>query len=140
LFLKKNDATQNHIIKSMKNKKHTVVVLGASSNPDRYSNKAIKMLIAYGHDVIPIHPALKEIEGLPVVPSLAAVDTKVDTLTIYVGPQKSKTLINEIISLSPGRVILNPGTESFELEHGLSQNKIPFIKGCTLVMLQTEQF
>lgn len=124
----------------MKNKRHTIVVLGSSPNPDRYSNKAIKMLIAYGHDVIPVHPTLKEIEGLPVISSLSDVRKKVDTLTIYIGPQKSKTLIDDIISLNPGRVILNPGTESFELEDSLSQNKVPFIKGCTLVMLRTEQF
>jgi predicted CoA-binding protein len=124
----------------MKNKKQTVVVLGASPNPDRYSNKAVKMLITFGYDVIPIHPKLKEIEGLPVVSMLSNVKKKVDTLTVYVGPQKSKTLIDSIISLNPGRVILNPGTESLELENSLFQNNIPFIKGCTLVMLRTKQF
>ena len=34
-----------------------VAVLGASANPDRYSNKAIKMLVAAGHCVLPINTA-----------------------------------------------------------------------------------
>jgi len=51
-----------------------------------------------------------------------------------------KPLIPEIVALSPKRVILNPGTESPELMKALTDASIPFIEGCTLVMLATGQF
>ena len=48
----------------MAGKKERVVVLGASANPERYSNKAVKLLLKHGHDVVPVNPGQKEIEGL----------------------------------------------------------------------------
>jgi hypothetical protein len=118
----------------------TVVVLGASDKSDRYSNKAIKMLMEYGHRVIPIHPRLDEIESLEVKPDLKAVDTPVDTLTMYVGPKRSLAMIDDILALKPKRVILNPGTESSELEKALDKAHIPYLEACTLVMLRTGQY
>ena len=121
-------------------KKETVAVLGASPKPDRYSNKAVKLLIEKGHNVIPIHPIIKEIEGLNTIPNLKSVDTKVDTITMYMNPKISIQLINDIIDVNPGRVIFNPGTESEEIEKILHTHNISFEKACTLVLLRTNQF
>jgi predicted CoA-binding protein len=120
--------------------KKTVVVLGASDKAQRFSNKAIKKLNYYGHKVIPIHPRLKEIEGLAVAHDLMSVSEDVDTLTLYVGPQRSKDLIEQIIALRPKRLIFNPGTESAELERQLAKHNIVFLKACTLIMLDAGEF
>jgi len=124
----------------MNEKNKTVVVLGASQKRERYSNKAIRLLKDHGYRVIPIHPIQNEIEGLDVIHDLGLIDEHVDTLTIYVGHERIHPMISQIIQIKPGRVILNPGTESPELEEVFNQHEIPFVKGCTLVMLQTDQF
>ena len=118
----------------------TVAVLGASHKPERYSNQAVRLLIEKGHSVIPVHPVREMIEELPVVHQLEDIGTRVDTLTVYVGPERSSTMLNSIIALNPGRVILNPGTENPELESKLDESNIPYLKACTLVMLHTDQF
>ena len=118
----------------------TVAVLGASNNPDRYSNIAVRRLRDAGHRVIPVNPALAEIEGLPVAKSLGELKDPVDTLTLYVGPQRSTPMIADILRLAPKRVIFNPGTESEALAAALDQANIPHVNACTLVMLQTGQF
>lgn len=118
----------------------TVAVLGASANPDRYSNMAVRRLREAGHQVIPVNPALETIEGIPVAKSLADIAEPVDTLTLYVGPQRIAPLAKEILRLAPKRVIFNPGTESTDLAAALDQANIPHLKDCTLVMLQTGQF
>ena len=119
---------------------HRVVVLGASPKPSRYANQAIRDLKERGYQVIPIHPKIAEIEDLPVVHNLRAVSGTVHTLTLYVGPERSRGMIDDIIHLNPRRVILNPGTESPDLEQRLHQRHIPLVHGCTLVMLRTAQF
>ncbi len=124
----------------MNNSAITVVVLGASNKPDRYSNKAVKLLKEHGYHVIPVHPRLSEIDGLPVAPNLTSIKEKVHTLTLYIGPQRSVTLADDIIALNPGRVIFNPGAESDELESLLTQRNIAFFRACTLVLLRTDQF
>ncbi len=61
-------------------------------------------------------------------------------MTLYVGPSRIAPLIQEIVDLNPGRVILNPGTESDELKKALKNAGISFIEACSLVMLKTGQF
>jgi len=118
----------------------SIVVLGASNKAHRYSNKAIKMLQEYGYHVIPVHPKIENIEGLVVKHHLNQIVTPVDTLTLYIGPQRIGGLIDEIVKLKPARVILNPGTESDELELALLHHEISFVKDCTLLMLEYGRF
>ena len=118
----------------------TVVVLGASPKPERYSNQAVRALVEHGHRVIPVHPLLKKIAGVVVVPALSSVKDPVNTLTLYVGPERGKELLQDMINLGPDRVIMNPGTESDELEEDLNAKGIAVLRACTLVMLRTDQF
>jgi predicted CoA-binding protein len=118
----------------------TVVVLGASPKPERYSNQAIRALVHHGHRVIPVHPLLKEIAGVPAVAGLAQINEAVNTLTLYVGPERGKVFLQEMIDLKPNRVIMNPGTESDEIENHLNAKGITVLRACTLVMLRRGQF
>ena len=118
----------------------TVVVLGASPKPERYSNQAVRALVEYGHRVIPVHPLLKKIAGVVAVAALSSVKDPVNTLTLYVGPERGKELLQDMINLGPHRVIMNPGTESDEIEEELNARGIAVLRACTLVMLRTGQF
>ena len=120
--------------------KHQVAVLGASRNRQRYANRAVRALQQHGYGVLPINPAHDEIEGLPVVPDVAALERHVHTLTVYVGPRHLVPLIDDIVAARPRRVILNPGTESEQLERALDEHRIPWLRACTLVLLATGQF
>ena len=124
----------------MANEKQTVVVLGASPKPERYSNKAVRLLLEHGHRVIPVHPAIKEIESLPVVPALKHIKDAVDTLTVYLSPARSAPLQSDILKLRPERIIFNPGTENPELKQALEREGIVAEEACTLVLLNTGQF
>ena len=117
-----------------------VVVLGASSKAERYSNQAVRALVEHGHRVIPVHPLLKKIAGVVAVPALSSVKDPVNTLTLYIGPERGKELLQDMINLGPDRVIMNPGTESDELEEELNAKGIAVLRACTLVMLRTDQF
>ncbi|TNE56910.1 MAG: CoA-binding protein, partial [Bacteroidetes bacterium] len=59
----------------------------------------------------------------------------VDTVTLYVGPQRQVPYYEYILSLHPKRIIFNPGTENPELEALAEAQGIEVVEGCTLVML-----
>lgn len=124
----------------MSNSNHHVAVLGASPKPARYANQAIRLLLEHGYRITPIHPRFDEIEGLPVANKLHQVPRPVDTLTLYVGPERLAPQIPELVALAPGRVIFNPGTESPALQQALDTAGIEWFEACTLVMLRTHQF
>lgn len=113
----------------------TIAILGASDKIERTSNKAVKMLKDAGFTVLPVHPTLETLEGLPVFHSLDDIDQKVDILSIYVNPKRGEMLLNHIADLKPGSVILNPGSESSAMEMGLERSCIPYYKACTLTLL-----
>ena len=117
-----------------------VVVLGASPKPVRYSYQAVRLLTDKGFRVIPVHPKADRIDHIPVVHRLAAIDEPVDTLTLYVGAERIRHQIDDIVKLRPRRVIINPGAESRDLEHALHDARVPYEHACTLVLLRTGQF
>lgn len=124
----------------MANDKQNVVVLGASRKPNRYSNQAVRLLVQHEHHVIPVHPAVETIEGLPVSPRLTDITDNIDTLTIYVSEKVSSSLDNDILQLNPDRVLFNPGTENESLRRKLEQHGIGTEEACTSVLLKTGQF
>ncbi len=126
--------------KQSRPEEHHVAVLGAHTKPARYSNQAVCLLLEHGYKVTPVHPKFEQIEGLQMAPSLQDIHGPVDTLTLYVGPDRIRPMIDEILTLAPGRVICNPGTESKELQERLDAAGIPWLEACTLVMLRLGNF
>ncbi len=117
-----------------------VAVLGASARPDRYSNKAIKLLLEKGHKPFPVRPALKEIDGIRVYPRLVDIEDPIHTLTVYLSAANSTRLQDDIVKVRPLRVILNPGAENPQLKNDLQERGVDVLEACTLVLLKTGQF
>ena len=115
------------------------LVLGASENPERYSNMAMRYLLNNGHEVLAIGRKNSSAYGVPITTELQAYEN-VDTITLYMNPQHQQAYYQYILSLKPQRVIFNPGTENAELEELLNASKIPYMEACTLVLLQTKQY
>ena len=121
-------------------KRQRVVVLGASPKPERYSNQAVRLLLEHGHEVVPVNPGVDAMEGLPVAHRLEDVEGHVDTLTLYVSPQVSSHMRDDIVRLRPDRVVFNPGTENATLRDALEASGVRTEETCTLVLLRTGQF
>lgn len=122
-----------------------VVVLGATPNPARYAYLATEMLVQHGYQPLPVGPREGAIAGRSILPDLAAAETAagaggVDTLTLYLGPDRQADVAEAIVALRPRRVIFNPGTENAELEQRLEAAGIATLEACTLVLLRSGQF
>ncbi|WP_233883429.1 CoA-binding protein [Tenacibaculum piscium] len=115
------------------------LVLGASLNPVRYSNKAIERLVAAQIKTVAIGLRSGSVAGV-IIETEKIAFTAVDTVTLYLNPERQKEYYSYIISLKPRRVIFNPGTENKEFYALLSANKIDYEIACTLVLLATNQF
>lgn len=117
-----------------------VAVVGATDDPAKYANRALKMLESHGYNPIPVNPAKEMIDGKKVYPSLRDIPEPIDTVTLYVRPAVSSALKDDILAVKPKRLIMNPGTENEELAKTSEENGIEVKRACTLVMLQTRQF
>lgn len=124
----------------MPEKTETVAVVGASPKPDRYAYQATEMLRRYGHRPVPVNPAFEEVLGDKCYRSIGDIPEAVDTVTLYLGKQRSDPLIEEIVAKKPARIIMNPGAENSDLAREAEVAGIEVVEGCTLVMLQTGSF
>ncbi len=118
----------------------TVLILGASENPTRYSYMATMMLLEYGHKPVLVGKSGSEVMGLPILRVVPEDLQSVDTITLYLNPLHQVAHYNTIISLKPDRVIFNPGTENPELMEKLDKANITYLEACTLVMLRAGQY
>ncbi len=116
-----------------------VVILGASDKPDRFANRAQRKLRQHGHRVIPVNPALSEVEGVKTVP-LAELASRPDVVTVYLGRERMLPLVDQMAALEPGRVILNPGADDLEVVRALRERGLNVQTACTLVLLDTGRF
>jgi predicted CoA-binding protein len=84
---------------------------------------------------------LKEgnINGIP-IETTKKIFKDIDTVTLYLNPERQQEYYEYILSLHPNRIIFNPGTENDEFSRIAQENGIPTFEACTLVLLATGQY
>jgi len=123
----------------MEQDKKKTLVLGASSNPTRYSFLAINKLRKNGHPVVAVGKKNTIVADVEITTDKKPV-TGIDTVTLYLNARNQKEYYDYILSLKPKRIIFNPGAENEELEALARANNIQPMEACTLVLLSTGQF
>jgi predicted CoA-binding protein len=115
------------------------LVLGASTNPSRYSFMAMERLRKHGIEVEAIGLRSGKVADVEIQTGTPALNN-IDTITMYVGAQNQPPFYDYLISLNPRRVIFNPGAENPEFEAKLRENGVEVLTACTLVMLSVGNF
>lgn len=120
----------------------STLILGASSNPSRYAYLAAERLQEEGHEVIALGKREGEAAGIPIYNDrdTLALPEGLDTVTLYLNPQRQEEYYDWLIDIKPKRVIFNPGTENRELASQLKEAGIEPVFACTLVMLASRMY
>jgi uncharacterized protein len=115
------------------------LVIGASENPSRYSNLAVKKLLDNNFPVVCFGKkagAINDIEINTTLPK--GVD--VHTITLYINQDHQESMIDDLINLKPKRIIFNPGTENMKFEKIAKEQGIEVLEACTLVMMSANTY
>ncbi len=120
-------------------RREPTLVLGASTNPERYAYKATEALLLGGYQVVLVGIKNGSVVGLPILKQFPS-SIKIHTLSLYLSAKNQSNYYSEIIACQPKRVIFNPGTENQVLENLLNKHKIKHHRSCTLVLLSTGQY
>jgi len=112
-----------------------VAVVGASSNRDKFGNRAVRAFQQRGFTVIPINPHEREVEGLKAYASVLDVPGPIDMASLYVPPNVGEQVIADIARKGIAEVWLNPGAESDELIARARALNIQPIVACSIVAI-----
>ena len=111
------------------------LVIGASPNGFRYSNRAVRQLSQLSHEVVAFGKEEGLIGDVPITTQWPDTTADIHTATMYISPKFQKEFYEKLMALRPKRIIFNPGTENVELKKLADKNGIQTLNACTLVML-----
>src|SRR4029077_2831665 len=112
-----------------------VAVIGASSNRNKFGNRALRAFREQGYTVVPINPHEAEVEGLKTYASVLEVPGTIDMASFYVPPEIGEQVIGEVARKGIAEVWLNPGSESDELIARARALQIQPIIACSIVAI-----
>ena len=115
----------------------TVAIIGASSDRQKFGNKAVRAFREQGYQVYPVNPKEPEIEGLAAYKSIADVPVRPDMISVYVPPPVLVKLLPEIARRGCDELWLNPGTESDEVLAEAERLGLNTIQACSIISIGT---
>ncbi len=115
------------------------LVIGASPNPNRFSNKMVKSLIRHDFSVVALGIRKGDIAGIDILTERNFIPN-IHTISLYIGASRQVDYYDYILSLNPKRIIFNPGTYNAELIELAEHKKIECIVDCALIMLSNGDY
>ena len=112
-----------------------VAVIGASSNRQKFGNRAVRAYVRQGYDVKPVHPTETAIEGLPVYRTIADIPGSVDVVSMYVPASIGIALLDAVAAKAPTELWINPGAESGALVARAKALGLSPILACSIVAI-----
>jgi uncharacterized protein len=112
-----------------------VAVIGASSNRQKFGNRALRAYREQGYTVVPINPHESEVEGMKAYGSVLEVPGAIDMASFYVSPDVGEQVMVEIAQKGIAEVWLNPGAESDALIARAKSLNINPIIACSIVAI-----
>lgn len=118
----------------MSEPRRTVAIIGASNDRHKFGNKAVRAFRDEGWEVIPIHPGLCEVEGIPAYPTLGAVPhDHLDRVSFYVPPAVGLRVLDDVARKQVDEVWLNPGADSPEVVARAEELGLNVIQACSIL-------
>jgi len=110
-----------------------VAVIGASNHRGKFGNKALRAFQAEGYRVIPVNLTEPVVEGLPAFKSVLDIPGPIDMATVYVQPEATLALLDELERKQVPEIWINPGAESDAVMAEARRRGLNAIFACSIV-------
>lgn len=112
---------------------NTIAIIGASTDRQKYGNKAVRAFQQQGYQVYPVNPNAAEVEGLPAFKSIRDVPVRPKMVSVYLPPPVLLKVLPDIAARGCDELWLNPGTESEEVLAEAQRLGLNAIQACSIV-------
>lgn len=110
-----------------------VAVIGASTDRNKFGNKAVRAYAQQGFAVWPVNPKEPVVEGLPAFASIADVPGRPNLVSVYLPPPVTLKVLPAIAAKGCDELWLNPGTESDAVLAEAERLGLNVIQACSIV-------
>jgi predicted CoA-binding protein len=113
----------------------TVAVIGASSNREKFGNKALRAFANKGYTVFPINPVETIVEGHPAFKSVLDVPGAIDMATFYVPGRVGVRVLDDLVKKGIPEVWLNPGADDREVVAKAQSLGLKTVQQCSIIAI-----
>ncbi len=116
--------------------KPTVAVIGASTDPEKFSFKAVKAFVESGFEVYPVNPNATEVAGLKCYPTIGDLPVgTLDRVVLYVPGTVGMQVLDELAQLAVGEIWASPGADDPAVLAKARKMRLPIYQVCSLDQL-----
>jgi predicted CoA-binding protein len=112
-----------------------VAVIGASSNRNKFGNRALRAYQRQGFTVLAINPNETEVEGHRTFPSVLDVPGPIDIATVYVPPRVGVKVMEQLAQKGVPEVWLNPGADDDAVVAKAQALGLRIIQACSILAI-----
>ena len=112
-----------------------VAIIGASSNRNKFGNRALRAYERQGFTVLAINPNEKEVEGHRTYPSVLDVPGPIDMATVYVPGQIGVKVMEQLAQKGIPEVWLNPGADTDEVVAKARELGLNTVQACSIIAI-----
>ena len=112
-----------------------VAVIGASSNRNKFGNRALRAYQRQGFTVLAINPNETEVEGHRTFPSVLDVPGPIDIATVYVPPRVGVRVMEQLAEKGVPEVWLNPGADDDAVVAKARELGLNTIQACSILAI-----
>ncbi|MDC7234491.1 MAG: CoA-binding protein [Spirochaetales bacterium] len=125
--MKKENSRRKEIDAILGSKK--IALAGVSRNPQKFGCLLYKELKGKGMDILPLHPELKEYEGVPCYAAPSELPDDVEALITSVKPDKTLSVVQEAHQKGISKIWMQQGSQSDDAVSYCEEMGLTYIAG-----------
>ena len=112
-----------------------VAVIGASSDRNKFGNRAFRAYQRQGFTVLAINPNEREVEGHQTYASVLDVPGPIDIATVYVPAHVGLRIVEQLAQKGIPEVWLNPGADDARVVARARELGLNTIQACSIIAI-----
>ena len=112
-----------------------VAIIGASTNRNKFGNRALRAFERQGFTVLAINPNEVEVEGHKTYATVLDVPGPIDMATVYVPPHVGVQVMEQLARKGVPEVWLNPGADGDEVVARARELGLKTIQACSILAI-----
>ena len=117
-----------------------VAVIGASSNRNKFGNRALRAYERQGFTVLAINPNEEEVEGHRTYASVLDVSGPIDIATVYVPGNVGVKVMEQLAQKGIPEVWLNPGADDDAVVAKARELGVNIIQACSIMAIGEQPY
>lgn len=110
-----------------------IAIVGASNDRSKFGNKAVRAYADRGHTVFPVNLRERFIEGIETFRSVLDIPLPIDRVSIYVPPEVTMIVLDDVARKGAAELFLNPGSENDAVIEKAVRLGLNPIRACSLL-------